>query len=80
MRIADANGDVWNVLAQRWDGEKFVIQPERVMIDDHWWLINYITRNTLVDILYPFKMNDTFSSIVSISYGTVFPPEDPIPA
>jgi len=80
MRITDANGNVWNVLAQRWDGERYVIQPERVMVDGFWWLINYLTQNAICDIFYPFKMNDTLSSAVGIGYGTVFPPEEPIPA
>lgn len=79
MYITDNNGNIWAVLAQVWDGDKWVVLPERIMKDGYWWLINYIRSMLTIGIKYSLNLDNTVSIAMHTSEITIFPPEDPIP-
>lgn len=79
MRITDNAGRSGIILARMWDGERWVVVPERMMDDNYWWLINYLIKSMSFSVLHECNLDDNFALMLSLSVHRVFPPEPPIP-
>lgn len=72
MKITDANGNTGFILARMWDGDRWVVVPERIMKADRWWIINYSVRVVRSDIETAFNTDNSFASIIAVINRPIF--------
>lgn len=65
MRTTLANGQVANIIARTWDGAAWKELPERILIKDIWWVINYIIYSGLIKVMFPMNIDGTAHFAVS---------------
>jgi len=72
MKITLPAGNTVNVLARVWTGDHWELMPERVMVNDHWWIINYLISSVVSNTMYQVNMTDTFHATTQVSSHWLF--------
>lgn len=72
MYITDANGNTGFILARMWDGERWVIVPERIFKDRFWWVINYFSVMFASSIQYSFNVDNNIALRAEIINSPLF--------